>query len=131
MQKNKAIAVSKNYFPNYPSVTELFVTKDEQVFFTINDATNHAKSIAEKGEEPTVVAVNVDDVETSEPANNDKALAAAIKEQEAKLKVLDAKKVLLEKATEPKKEAAQKAVDEAQKAYDDATKKVEDLQKQA
>ncbi len=127
MEKNKAIEIAGQYFPSYPSVNTLFVTTDEQVFFTPNDAQNHARSLAKPKDEPVVIEVNRED--TAEPAKPsiEVLLEKAIKKQEAASKFLESKKTALEKAAEGKKEAAQKAFDDAQAAYDAAAKAVDDL----
>lgn len=87
MNTQQAAAIAAKYFPNYPKVSEFFVTKDGQVFETNNDATNHAKTLVkEKGEEPEVFDVKRDEATKGAKANNaNEKLQEKLKAAEEKL----------------------------------------------
>ncbi len=111
MEKKEAVKIAKEFFTHYPKSDALFVTKDGQVFFTENDATNHARSLdPKKIEFETVLRGFVEDELTDEQ----KAAAEVAKKEAAPKKTANEKTVSKKAAPEkaptelPKTKAADK-----------------------
>lgn len=51
MNKQKAIAIAGNYFPNYPSVHVFHITRDGQAFEHASLADNHARTLGKNDQE--------------------------------------------------------------------------------
>jgi hypothetical protein len=147
--KQSFLLLAAAYFINYPSENKIFFTKDEQAFFSENDATNHGKSLrAKQTDEIEVIAVTREEAEAAAgthselSAEDQKAAEAArlstvlVKAEQTALKAkedYDAaatklaaspenKTLINSEATRKQKlEAADKAVEEAKAALEQLT----------
>jgi FtsZ-interacting cell division protein ZipA len=106
MEKSAFLALAASLFTSYPKENTLYFTKDQQGFFTENDATNHAKSLREKeSDEPEVLAVTREEAEAF--AKEEAQVPALTKEQ-----------------AEKNVEAAKTANAKLQELYDEMAKKL-------
>lgn len=140
----KLLALAAVYFANYPSENEIHFTKDEQAFFSKNDATNHGKSLRKsEKDEPEVTTITRDQTAAKEagtPAamkdsaggDNTALETAQATLAEAKQKLQQAKMAAgrTRKKVEaaPEDEAAKQAHADAEKAVTDATAAVDAAQ---
>lgn len=124
MNTQQAAAIAAKYFPNYPKVSEFFVTKDGQVFETNNDAINHAKTLVkEKGEDAVVFDVKRD--EATKGSTLDKAKELLEKVQE-KLKAAEGKLAAATTGAQIKK--AQELVDKLKAEVANSEKGLEEIE---
>lgn len=111
MKKATLLAAAASFFKHYPSEKEIHFTRDEQAFFSKNDAINHGNGLREK--------------------KNEEAEITTVTREEAEAAAAEAAKP----ATDPKVEALNKAkkmvavyektVAKAKEAYEKAAKKAE------
>lgn len=78
MDKQTAIKIAKEYFPNYPNAAAFHITEDGQAFEDKSFANIHAKSLVKQGEEAVVISVTRDD-DDADDAVTVPAVAAAAK----------------------------------------------------
>jgi hypothetical protein len=93
--KKSFLLLAASYFACYPTEQTIFITEDEQAFFSENDATNHAKSLRKKeSDEPVVISISREEAEAAasgEAPAIDTAPVTALTKENAQANVEKAK----------------------------------------